>query len=412
VSAVLALAACVVTVATARRHFGGRAALGTGLLLAASFHAHGFYGAALTYGPSVFWLSLAFMVAFSDVREPRRTLAAVAFAALAVGVRLSAAAIVPILIVCLAGRTARPRRHAGWAAVYAAGLIVLMFAPFAVGRLDVVIHETLGYHLTGEEGASRAARVLKTLGLSALSYGVLIVFGLAGVRSARHRAELKACGASTAALFVVHLVPATADPHYFAMLVPTAALGAGYVLAAVSSRARTRCAVLCSAIALHAAGQLWEVHRTRLVSDPRPGGVLPEVGLSGMAAAGQCIAQHTSDRDHLLVLDPGLAIHAGRRVLPGLEMGIFAFRPRWDEGACARHHVVNWPILLGMITQDRPKVVALGGEDMKRVHRADPQTAAAFRHALIDSYDPVREIKQFGQFRESLMVFVRRNDYP
>ena len=415
VSAVLALAACVVTAATARRHFGEEAALATGLLLAASFHAHGFYGAALTYGSSVFWLSLSFLVAFSEVREPRRTLAALLFAMLAVGVRLSAAAVLPVLVVYLAGRAARPRRHAVWAAGYAGALLVLMFVPFSVGRLDVVIHETLGYHLAGEEESSRVARILGTLGRSALSYGVLIVLALAGVSSAKDRAKLVACAAATGALFVVHFVPATTDPHYFAMLVPTAALGAGYVLvsalAKVSARGGIRCAVLCSAVALHAAGQLWEVRRTRLVSDPRSGSLTPDVGLRKMQVAGKCIAQHMSDRDALLVLNPGLALHARRQVLPGLGMGMFAFRPQWDEATCKRHHVVNWPMLLRMVAHDRPKVVALGGEEMKRLHRADPEAAGTFMRALTGGYTPVREIKGFGQFRESLVVFVQRRQH-
>ena len=412
VSAVLALTACIVTVAVARRHFGDEAALATGLLLAVSFHAHGFYGAALTYGPSVVWLALSFLTAFSEVREPRRTLAVLAFAMLAVGVRLSAAAVVPVLILYLAGRTPRPGRHAVWAAMYGAALLVLMFAPFSVARLDMVIHETLGYHLAGNEEGCRVARVLRTAGLSALSYGVPIVLALAGLKASRHRAKLIACAGATGALFVAHLVPVTTDPHYFAMLVPTASLGGGYVLMAalsrISARPSMRCVVLCSAVALHGAGQLWEVHRTRLVSDPRPGSHRPDVGLRKMQVAGECIAEHTSDRDALLVLNPGLAVHARRQVLPGLEMGMFAFRPQWDEATCKRHHVVNWPMLLQMVTECQPKVVALGGEEMKRLHRADPRVAQAFGRALTDRYAPVREIKGFGQFRESLMVFVLR----
>lgn len=425
-SMVLGVAACMVTIVAARRHFGDQAAAATALLLAASVHAHGFYGAALTYGPSVFWLALSFMAAFSEMKEPWRTLATVLFATIATGVRLSAAAVLPVLIVYLASRSENWRRHLAWASMCAGALLALTLGPFALGCADVAFYETLGYHVTGSQDIGRGERILITLAHTAVSYGIVLAAALAGAVFAvrlpgadPRRSKALSCAAAAAALFVTHLVPATTDPHYFAILVPVAALAGGYGLSTFIERALARSGIrnklratdlaLCLLAGLHAAGQGWEVHRTRLITDRPAAVLLPPVALRGMGKAADCIARNTDASDPVLTFDPGLALHAQRGLLPGLEMGTFAFRPDWDKAACERHHAVNWPRLIGMLTVSRPKVVALSGEDLKWLRRSDRAAAfGQFVDELRQSYAPVAAFSNFGQFRETLVVFVRR----
>ena len=70
---------------------------------------------------------------------------------------------------------------------------------------------------------------------------------------------------------------------------------------------------------------------------------------------------------------------------------------------------MNWPRLIGMLTVSRPKVVALSGEDLKWLRRSDRAAAfGQFVDELRQSYAPVAAFSNFGQFRETLVVFVRR----
>ena len=227
------------------------------------------------------------------------------------------------------------------------------------------------------------------------------------------------CAAAAAALFVAHLVPATTDPHYFAILVPVAALAGGYGLTLLVARTlaptgiRSKLSatnlVLCILAAAYAAGQWREVRRTRLISDRPADSLLPSVALRYLGQAAACIAKHTAPGDRILTLDPALALHAQRRLLPGLEMGTFALRPDWDEAACERHHVVNWPILIQMLSASQPRVVALSGEDLKRLRRNDRSGLfQQFQHELRERYGVAGVFKKFGQFRDTLVVFVRR----
>ena len=410
----MALTACVVTVTTARRVFGAEAAMVSALFLLASVHAQSFYAAALTYGPAVFWLALAMAAALGKSREPWRTGLCMACAVAAVGIRLSAAAVVPVLVLWSAGSGAGRTKRAAWASLWTALLLAVAFLPFVWQRMDVAFGEMLSYHLVSDAGQARWLRVLHTLAQTGVAYGLLVAAAIVGAFAAAKSdpaaRAARLCAAAVAVLFVVHLMPATTDPHYFAILVPTAALAAGpgmvWMLSRLWPSRGKRLAALGLVVALHFGAQAWQAHRDGLLPWGR-GSWLAWVELDRV---GQCIAAQCGPNEPVLTFQPALALHAGRRLVSGAEMGPFGFRPTWDNAACERHRVLNWDLLTTMVADGKPAVIVLAGEDLKSaMRRSPPETVAAFQSALRRGYEPVAQFMDFGQFRDKVLVVRRRH---
>ncbi len=116
----------------------------------------------------------------------------------------------------------------------------------------------------------------------------------------------------------------------------------------------------------------------------------------------------------LLTQDTYLAVEAGMRVPPGMELGPFCFFPDLDDETAGRHRVLNESLLSALMHGGTYPVAAVSGYGMAiRAPHILPVEEAMKRRledALHSRYELVGQMESFGQGDTTLRIYKRRTE--
>lgn len=127
----------------------------------------------------------------------------------------------------------------------------------------------------------------------------------------------------------------------------------------------------------------------------------------------------TKPKDRIFTFHPIIAIQAERQLLHGLEMGIFSFWPELQTGRAAELKLVNDDLALAMILEQKPAVVVLGESNLLESGSYAPLDAEDRKRKrmefvdllLREGYTADLSLDGFGQWRESVQLYVRRSHF-
>jgi len=113
----------------------------------------------------------------------------------------------------------------------------------------------------------------------------------------------------------------------------------------------------------------------------------------------------------LLTQDTYLAVEAGLRVPPGLEMGPFSYYPDWDREQAEACHVVNRDMMLDLIRSGSVPVAAFSDYGLAIRSPAVLPLSDTEQQELWDavqaSYRPIESVMEFGQASTQLRILVK-----
>ena len=330
------------------------------------------------FGLTIFLLAAGLFLIAGTHRRPARVVSGFVLMALAVGCRLSVLAPVLVLVMAQRGRLR---------ALALGGLVVglALSGQYFVGVEPKLLWDQLvGFHLA--DGGSLTAR-------GGWVFHLITVWGLAVVGWIPGHKEESIPGlvpASVVGAFV-HLLPAQLHVEHLVavspLLILTAAarwgrrihepkvFGCGIALMVLSSASSVRFVHLDSSVAT--------VQQTMDV--------------------GAFIREHTPEDKPLLTQQLALAVEADRSVLPGLEMGRFGWSPDLTVSEAVRRHRMSIQRLDAVMSGPIGGIIVADG-DLDEVRRNAVIYAAQAR------FSGHRRIEQYGQFLESLDVYVPEGD--
>lgn len=438
-SFVLAASSLMLIYATARRLETPVAGLIAAALFVFNLETIYMENIVLTTALSVFLVLLATFLLTTNTSWHAKALACSVILVVATGVRASAA---PILLVFLLYFWWTK----GWR-VFLTGLVsavaagVLLVAPFYLMSRGAMFFDVFGSHLAKEPivPLPKAVYVVWAIGQTTLLYFAQVALGLVltaffvvkqGARrffgNLRDNSLYVLLGASAILVSLVHLIPTQSRyPTYEALVMPLVSIAvAGGVdrLYQGLRDGKAKRTLLVSVSILVLLIPLAQVGHMVDIS----GGKTP---IAEIRSAAALIQRHSAPNDVLLTFDSYLAIEAQRPLPPGLEMSIFSYFPTWSTPKAEQYKVVNNQILLEMVENRRPRVIALTEFDKQRIlHKelstlyyfeafqyrrpADQETSASGRRlldALESHYRVVQEFPLYGQYSDTLHVYVRKD---
>jgi hypothetical protein len=290
--------------------------------------------------------------------------------ALAVGVRLS---LLPILLLFwiaawLEGTKPWPRR---WLATgLSLGLLAVIFGPFWLRAPDLLWYNLLGFHTDRISWAEHVqiwrAALSRDVRMFAGFWALLTLRAGLAMRRQQPRPRWQAQQwllLAVLLMFGVHLIPRTADAYYNTLQYPLMAMLMGKWL--IDSwqqlqRPALRLGLAVVLILLMLLSQVQALQHYHLYW--RPGSALTDVArwhdFMQEHVAATCKGQGVS-------FTPLLAIEGASELAPGLEMGIFAYRPTWKTARSQHFHAVNNDILADLLRQPQVGWAAFSRYDLE-----------------------------------------------
>ncbi len=353
--------------------------------------------------------------------------------ALAAGVRLSAGVWLPWVALMLALGPDRRARSGYWFTGGALLGLAWAFGP-SLWRAPAETWFWLGpFHAARDAGSLTAAGLFKA-GFGARwlqAYYPLALLGIIWVGGAstggpRWWKVPRPAGilwGGIALMTLVHLAAPFPYDDYQVPLMPVfAALllsGVGHWLAGLVSETRQ------SAWA-HTVAVAWLViGLTGAVASPRtqdwfirgrdriwwPTKAQSDLGL--LQATAQYLARYTEPGDTLLTQDTYLAVEAGLRVPPGLNLGPFSYFPDWSTADAQRRHVVNRPLLEALLEAGTAEWAAVSGYGLAIAGPGVTPVPDAEREQLLalieENYVLHQRIPYFGQAHTTLKLYRRKD---
>jgi hypothetical protein len=360
-----------------------------------------------------------------------------ALLALAAGTRISAGMALPAagIALLLARRRVRPL---GWVLFGAGGALGLASwsLPFHLLAPDGFRFALFEYHAGRTAGSVISQLVYKAGFLSRFVQGFAVAFALGAslvlLRRFR-RAEMPAAAGGDAlgawfnralwavggAITLLHLAAPFPYEDYQVFVFPVfaAALGAAAARAAAPAGfpARARWAVLsvfaASVLASFSSpvNQGWVVRGRdriwwRLKEQP---------ALQQLREVGLWLAEMAGPGGELLTQDPYLAVEAGLRVPPGLEMGPFSCFPDLPRERARALRVINREMLQELLATSPAPVAAFSGYGLSiaspQVTELAPEDRAALWEIVERRYEEVCRVPDFGQAFTALRILVRKD---
>lgn len=134
--------------------------------------------------------------------------------------------------------------------------------------------------------------------------------------------------------------------------------------------------------------------------------------LAALREAGRAVRALSGPDDEVLTQDTYLAVEAGRRVPPGLEMGPFSYFPDWSAEKAAARHVLNREALERLLRETAAPVAAFSGYGLaircpEVTPLSDAERAALWK-VVSRRYEPAAEFERFGQASTTLVLLRRR----
>lgn len=402
-----------------------------------------------TYALAGLLLTLSFLVLSRAWGRKGLAWAALAgvFAALAAGTRTSAGVVlgaVPAAVILtrwMSSRGSTKPVAIGPAFAYAAaGFLSLgaLLLPLALKAPQAVWFALVEYHKGRRPGslASMLAYKVGFLSRMANAYTVfwfLLLALLVGWWFLRRR-EQKCGGADevpagmpmaaiwipAAAVTAVHFVTPFPYDDYQVMIYPVAAAA----LAALATRAAARISVetaralavgsVCACLLLAVSSPMlqgWFVGKRDRIWWP----LRSEFPLAKLQRAAKIVREECGGKpgDVLLTQDTYLAIEAGMRVPPGMELGPFSYFPYWDDKKAASCHVLNRKAMLELLETTDAKAAAFSGYGLTirspTVSPLEPGEERELADIVGRRYQSVTNLAEFGQADTTMRLMTRRS---
>lgn len=414
-----ALTAALFLVATwlsgrvARRLGGLPTAVFCLLALATSLYAVAHFAYVATYALAGCLLMAAVVLATSP-RQPRALLATVCLC-LAIGTRLSLAPVLlPFALYLIVARRV-PRTIALAAAAVALATLGLLYGPFWLASGEVMLYDLLGFHTDRMKLAWRLTSALKSARSTLIDFAMPIGLSVGAVaivwrqRPRAPYAETLLLGASALVLFLAHLIPRTSASYYNSLIIPFLSILSGLALARIiepRSRAEERqgsrlwsasagVGIASILLALNLFLQARAVIQHGLVAWP------PRLEIAPLQEAAAFLRRYTQPGDHILTFNVHLAVEAGRRVLPGFEMSIFAYQPTWPTARAERFRVLNNELLFAALDA-HPAAIAVTEYDLELLGGERER----FLDVVHSRLRWAKTTSGFGPYRDDLRIYL------
>ena len=417
-SILLAMTTLVVGAQLARRRGGPGAAPVFLLLEASTLYAAAFSFAYIApYALTGLLLLLACYFAFVRPPDWRRDALATACVMLAVGTRLSAAAVMVPLAAYLVYTS--PNRRQAALTVFVSTMVCLgvVFGPFLGTGKHLMAYDVLGFHTDRVPLEWQLISVRRSLLRSVRDFAVPVLLSAAGAAAAvvgvwhardrrkavrAHLPELT-IGLSVASLGIAHLLPRTTDSYYNALQMPLLNVLNALLLMWAWGRAQTRGMSrragwmwLGGLLVVNVATQAVTTAQASLIAVPLQNQV--EV----VREASQFIKGSAPPGSLLVTFDTPLAVESGLDVPAGFEMSYFGYRPTWSTERAREYRVINNELLLEAL-RGRAGAAAFTEYDLNLLYGERDQILAA----LHDGYRWANTVPGFGPFGEDLRIYVR-----
>lgn len=414
----LGLVAWWLSVVSAFRLGGWRAALYCLALLATSFFAATQYTYTATYALTACLMAAAIDLSLWEWPTRRRTIVAAFLMSLAVTVRLSAIVVLPPFLLYLVWRSQQRIATLVWGLLTMVATLGIFLGGYWWLGGELMIYDIWGFHLdrilrTNWRLAKIRQRTIKT----ALDFAIPIVLGgWAGIwllwRFLRQGwAEVRKCAllvagaltACAAALFVAHIVPRTTDSYYNSLQLPMLCTSGGIVLALLHQRLQRRFAYALATglLLLNGLTQGYATWRDGALPFPL------QNQIAVVQQAAQIIARYTAPDATLLSFNQHLALEANRATPPGYEMAIFSYRPTWDVAQARAYKAINNDLLLADLAAGQG-AVAFTEFDLGQIYGERER----FFALLADHYRWWYTIENFGPYGDVLHLYFPRYFQP
>lgn len=361
---------------------------------------------------------------------------------LAAATRLSVLFAIPVTVFFLLIRPSiRPTRAWLYVAIGAAVAFGAAMLPFLGMAPEGLWFGLVEYHTQRDAGSLAASAVYKAGFLSRVvsAYAVacallaVLVCGVFFLRGRREDSERREQTFQpllwwvTGVITLIHISAPYPYDDYQALVYPVfcAALGAGTIslLRGISARAGFDparmfgavcvCVFFCCGLAAASSpiNQEWVLReRDRIwwrLKERSP--------MADLKAAAAFVRERTEPPDLVLTQDLYLAVQAGRRVPPGLEMGPFSYFPALTADEAAQRRVLNRELLEDLLRTSPAKLAAISGYGLAiespKVAEVDPAERERFINLLRERYSRVKRIPGFGQANTTL-DFYSLNEPP
>ena len=373
-----------------------------------------------TYSLSGLFIAAAFFV-FSGKKTWRFEVTGVLLA-LAAGTRLSLGVLLAVVGFGLLALCRREGFRYAWLRFGLGGGITLLalFAPFAILAPEGLIFSQ-SYHASRSDSGFFNWLVLRAGFASRLLQGYfpMVCFGIAavaaGFRDVRRipPALWFAC-LGFLAVTVVHFIAPFPYDDYQTPVMPLAAAAVSVMLATVLMGASprqvnvvARSATLVALLFIIASPMCmtWvTVRQDRFWFQMK---TTPDV--LKLREVGAWLRENAGPTGQVLTQDAYLAVEAGLKVIPGLEMGPFSIFPALDDAAAEKAKVYNVATLRRAIETTPAEVAALSGYSFAvscpTTEKMDPELVASLSKAVDARYEKIRSVPDFGQGHTTLDLY-------
>jgi len=307
-------------------------------------------------------LSVYFLFNNSNLRSPTRSVLSVLFMSMAVGVRASALPALLFLISYIIYTERRNLRTVFANLGAAAAALGVMFIPFLVINKDVVLFTLLpfeartrfsGYAWGVNNAVFTFFNVLNLYFIvSALMFVVGIILLLYRQRYPNH---LKFLYILACIVFAFHFAAIETIPEYQVVIVPLAAIIAGFGFSELYSNAKDifikyNLLLLTTTVIL----LILIAHGTQWVD--MSGNKLPIEEIDEMA---DHIRNNTPKDGKILAFSIYLAVEADRKLLPGFSDAYYTYWPDWSTEKAREYNVVNKDILQQYVISQNASAILL-----------------------------------------------------
>jgi len=136
--------------------------------------------------------------------------------------------------------------------------------------------------------------------------------------------------------------------------------------------------------------------------------------ISYLNEAADFIRYHTRPEDQVLSYNNALVVQAGRQIVPGYEMHIVTYDPRWDEERCRTFRILTQTRLEKMLQEQRIALVVMSenafiGRFPDFYNPGEKQMRDSFLEILEHHYIKIKEYPELGYFNTRVDMYLARS---
>lgn len=413
-------------------------------LIAVNVYQSYFTSIVKTYALTSLFISYAFLCLSSErqQRNALRLIGAGVFIGLAAGVRITALAILPVVVlVMIVGRKKADEQYGrcawAWLCLGAGIVMAIIFLPFLIKAPRALWFALIEYH-TGRESGSPLLALAYKLGFLSRNirayfpaFLLLILYGsmffLRKTGEKKHNFVLHILCWSFLAVTVAHLMAPFPYDDYQVMIYPVGVAALvlllfalinddveekwGKIILRYNNVIKSAVLLVCIAHSFSSSiNESWFIATRDRIWWP----VKKETSLQNLKRASDVVKSLAGESNTILTQDPYLAVEAGFLLPQGLELGPFSYFPDWEYSKASACKVLNKEMMICLLRSGVANVVAFSeyGLSIKapQIKELTIEEQRELWDILSEKYEFHSEIEAFGQAGTKLRVFVKRND--